>query len=115
MIVLAWRRNECRQFPGENQPAPSEAPIFQGCCGHAWVTTCLPPVSHRGPEMTPISSASSQIRAAQNENMRQQIDTAVTRKQLDHQQLVGDAMNQLLEQSVDWQRQLAAGRIDVRI
>jgi len=65
--------------------------------------------------MTSISSAANQVRAAQNENLRQQIDTALVRKNLDAQRLLGDSVNQMLQQAVDLQRQLAAGRIDIRV
>ena len=53
--------------------------------------------------------------AAKNDALQQQVNTAIARKGLDAQQQAGDAINQLLEQAVSVQKQLAAGRIDVKV
>ena len=65
--------------------------------------------------MSSIPASVRQAIAAQNSATRQQIDTAIARKSLDAHQQAGDAINQLLQQAVDVQKQLAAGHIDVKV
>lgn len=45
----------------------------------------------------------------------QQINTALIRKSLDVQEQNGEAINALLEQTVEIQRQLANGYLDIRV
>jgi hypothetical protein len=65
--------------------------------------------------MSSIPAPVRQVIAAQNDATRQQINTAIARKSLDAQQQAGDAINQLLEQAVSAQKQLADGHIDVKV
>ncbi|MCG8653243.1 MAG: hypothetical protein MI861_25605 [Pirellulales bacterium] len=65
--------------------------------------------------MTAIPPAVKQVLQARNEATRQQIDTALLKKNLDAQKQAGDAANALLEQTVNVQKQLANGRIDVNV
>lgn len=65
--------------------------------------------------MSSIPPAVRQAIAAQNDALQQQVNTAIVRKGLDAQQQAGDAINQLLEQAASLQKQLSAGRIDVKI
>jgi hypothetical protein len=65
--------------------------------------------------MSSIPPAVRQAMAAKNDALQQQVNTAIARKGLDAQQQAGDAINQLLEQAVSVQKQLAAGRIDVKV
>lgn len=65
--------------------------------------------------MSSIPPAVRQAVAANNEALQQQVNTAIARKALDAQQQTGDAVNQLLEQATQLQKQLAAGRIDVKV
>ena len=65
--------------------------------------------------MSSIPPAVRQAIAAKNDAVQQQVNTAIARKGLDAQQQAGDAINQLLEQAVRVQKQLAAGRIDVKV
>jgi len=65
--------------------------------------------------MSSIPAPARQVIAAQNDAVRQQIDTALIRKSLDAQKQTGDAINELLEQATDLQRQFASGHVDVRI
>ena len=64
--------------------------------------------------MSSIPPAVSQALAAQRDAGNQKIAIAVVRKQLDAQQAAGDAVNQLLEASVQAQRQIAKGHLDVK-
>jgi len=65
--------------------------------------------------MSSISPAVAAVLQARQDATNQQIDIALLGKQLDVQQAVGDSINQLLKESVDIQKQLAAGHIDVRV
>lgn len=65
--------------------------------------------------MSSIPAPVQQVLQAQNDAGRQQINTAILRKGLDHQKQTGDAINALLEQAVDVQRQIADGHIDVKV
>jgi len=65
--------------------------------------------------MSSIPAPVRQVIAAQNDAMRQQIDTALIRKSLDTQKQTGDAINALLEQAVNLQEQFASGHVDVKV
>jgi hypothetical protein len=65
--------------------------------------------------MSSIPAPVRQVLAAQNEATNQQINTALLRKGLDAQQQAGDAINALLEQTVELQKQFASGHIDVKV
>ena len=65
--------------------------------------------------MSSIPAPVRQVLAAQNQATNLQIDTAVLRKSLDVQQQTGDAINQLLQQAANLQKQLASGHIDVKV
>ena len=64
--------------------------------------------------MSSIPAPVRQVLQAQNDATRQQINTAVLRKSLDNQKQTGDAINALLEQAVEVQRQIADGHLDVK-
>ena len=64
--------------------------------------------------MSSIPAPAQQVIAAQRAASRQQIDLALIRKGLDAEQQSGAAINALLEQTVELQRQLAAGHIDIK-
>lgn len=64
--------------------------------------------------MSSIPAPVRQALQAQNDATRQQINTAVLRKSLDNQKQTGDAINALLEQAVEVQRQIADGHLDVK-
>ena len=65
--------------------------------------------------MSSIPGPIQQVLQARQDAGRQQIDTALLRKGLDTQKQTGDAINALLEQAVEVQRQLADGHIDVKV
>ncbi len=65
--------------------------------------------------MSSVSPAVGQLLRAQNEAVRQQIDTVLLKKNLDAQKQAGDATNALLQQAVEVQKQLAAGHLDVSV
>jgi hypothetical protein len=65
--------------------------------------------------MSSIPAPVRQVLAAQNDATNQQINTALLRKGLDAQQQAGDAINALLEQTVELQKQFAGGHIDVKV
>ena len=65
--------------------------------------------------MSSIPAPVRQALAAQNAATRQQIDTVLIRKGLDAQQQTGDAINALLAQTVELQKQLASGHLDVKV
>lgn len=65
--------------------------------------------------MSSIPPAVRQALTAQQESGSQKIAFAVARKQLDVQQAAGDAVNQLLEASVQAQKQIANGHLDVKV
>lgn len=58
-------------------------------------------------------SAISDVLAAKADATQQKVAFAVARKQLDAQKVQGDAVNQMLEQVVNVQKQIAAGHLDV--
>jgi hypothetical protein len=65
--------------------------------------------------MSSIPGPVQQVLQARSESTQQQINTALLRKSLDTQKQTGDAINQLLEQAVNVQRQIADGHIDVKV
>jgi hypothetical protein len=65
--------------------------------------------------MSSIPAPVRQVLAAQDQATNLKIDTAVLRKSLDSQQQTGDAINQLLQQAANLQKQLASGHIDVKV
>ena len=65
--------------------------------------------------MSSIPAPVRQVLAAQHNATNQQINTAMLRKGLDAQQHAGDAINALLEQTVELQKQFASGHIDVKV
>ena len=65
--------------------------------------------------MSSIPAPVQQVLQARNDATRQQVNTAVLRKALDHQKQTGDAINDLLEQAVEVQRQISDGHIDVKV
>ena len=65
--------------------------------------------------MSSIPAPVRQVLAAQRDATNQQINTALLRKGLDAQQQAGDAINALLVQTVELQKQFASGHIDVKV
>lgn len=65
--------------------------------------------------MTSIPAPVQQVLQARADANAQQVNTAVLKKSLDTQKQTGDAINELLSQAVDVQKQLASGHIDVRV
>jgi hypothetical protein len=65
--------------------------------------------------MSSIPAPVRQVLQARNDAMRQQINTALMRKSMDVQQQTGEAINALIEQAVQVQRQIADGHIDVKV
>ncbi len=65
--------------------------------------------------MSAIPEPVRQVLAAQNQATNLKIDTALMRKSLDTQQQTGDAINQLLEQAANLQKQFSSGHIDVKV
>ncbi|MFK8112908.1 MAG: YjfB family protein [Rubripirellula sp.] len=65
--------------------------------------------------MSSIPAPVRQVLQARSDATQQQINTAIVKKGLDTQKQTGDAINELLSQAVDVQRQLAKGHIDVKV
>ena len=65
--------------------------------------------------MSSIPAPVSQALQARNDAIQQQINTALLPKNLDAQKQSGDAINALLAQAVEIQRQLADGHLDVQV
>ena len=65
--------------------------------------------------MSSIPAPVRQVLAAQRDATNQQINTALLRKGLDAQQQAGDAINALLVQTVELQKQFANGHINVKV
>ena len=65
--------------------------------------------------MSSIPAPVQQVLQARNDAMRQKIDVAILKKSLDSQKQSGDAINELLSQTVKAQRQIANGYLDVRV
>ena len=64
------------------------------------------------PVPTPVQLLHSQ---AQQQATRQSIDIALVKKSLDTQRNAGEAVNLLLEQAADLQRQFAGRHLDVKV
>tara|TARA_R110002049_G_scaffold2750_4_gene21896 strand:+ start:37796 stop:37993 length:198 start_codon:yes stop_codon:yes gene_type:complete len=64
--------------------------------------------------MSGIDPAVSQVLLARDHAQRQQIDIALLAKGLDSQKQIGDSINALIEQTVDVQKQISAGYLDVK-
>jgi hypothetical protein len=69
---------------------------------------------NQGLGMSSIPPAVNQLLQAQNNAVAQKIDTALLKKNLDAQQQAGDAVNALLEHAAEIQKQISAGRLDVK-
>jgi len=65
-------------------------------------------------QITPDQAISDLIQA-KADSTNQKIAFAVAGKQLNAQRQQGDAMINLVEQAVSMQKQLAAGRLDVKV
>lgn len=65
--------------------------------------------------MSAIPAPVQQVLQARQDSMNAKIDMALLGKQLDVQKQTGDAINQMVKQIVDVQKQLASGHIDVRV
>jgi len=65
--------------------------------------------------MSPISTAVQQVLQARQDATRSQIDMALLGQQLDVQQQTGDAINQMIRDVVNVQKQISNGHIDVRV
>ena len=64
--------------------------------------------------MSSIDPAVSQVLLARDYAARQQVDIALLGKNLDVQKQIGDSINALIEQTVDVQKQISAGYLDVK-
>ena len=62
-----------------------------------------------------IPPAVAQVFQARNDANAQKLNMAVIGKQLDNQRMMGDALNQLLEQTKLAQQQIQNGYLDVRV
>ncbi|TWU03124.1 hypothetical protein [Neorhodopirellula pilleata] len=65
--------------------------------------------------MSAIPAPVQQVLAARQEATASKINMQLLGKQLDVQKQVGDSINQLLEQTVVAQKQIAKGHLDVRV
>jgi hypothetical protein len=65
--------------------------------------------------MSAIPSPVQQVLQARQQATVQKVDMAVVGKQLDAQKQTGDAINAMLEQAVNVQKQIASGHLDVRV
>lgn len=65
--------------------------------------------------MSSIPPAVSAALNAQQQSTAAKINIAVLGKQLDVQQQAGDAINQILEATVQASRQIADGHLDVKV
>lgn len=65
--------------------------------------------------MSAIPAPVQQVLNARQQATALKINTAVLGKQLNAQKQIGDAINQMLEQNVVAQKQLANGRLDVQV
>ncbi len=65
--------------------------------------------------MSSIADPIQQVLAARSDATNQKINTALLRKSLDTQKQTGDAINALIEQAANLQKQLASGHIDVKV
>ncbi len=64
--------------------------------------------------MSSIPGPVQHVLQARQEATAKKTDVALLRKQLDVQQQTGDAINELLQQSVNIQKQIASGHLDVK-
>ncbi|MGB7326187.1 MAG: putative motility protein [Rubripirellula sp.] len=65
--------------------------------------------------MSSIPAPVQQVLQARDQAMIQKIDMAVAKKALDTQKQSGDAIISMLEQTVNVQKQIANGHLDVRV
>ncbi|MFG0290714.1 MAG: hypothetical protein ACF8CQ_21240 [Rhodopirellula sp. JB044] len=65
--------------------------------------------------MSAIPAPVQQVLQARQDATQTKIDTALLGKQLDAQQATGDAINQMIQEVVDVQKQISNGHIDVRV
>ena len=65
--------------------------------------------------MSAIPAPVQQVLAARQDATASKINMQLLGKQLDVQKQIGDSINQLLEQTVVAQKQIANGRLDVRV
>ena len=65
--------------------------------------------------MSSIPNAVTQVLRSREAAAAQQVQMALLRKRLDTQQQTGEAINQLIEQAVEIQRQLSENRLDIRV
>ena len=70
---------------------------------------------HQPAIMSAISAPIQQVLQARQDATNAKIDMALLGKQLDVQKQTGDAINQMIKQVVDVQKQLASGHLDVRV
>lgn len=64
--------------------------------------------------MSPIPAPVQQVLKARQDSTQSKIDMALLGKQLDVQKQTGDAINQMIREVADVQKQLAGGHIDIR-
>ncbi|TWU54595.1 hypothetical protein Poly51_33140 [Rubripirellula tenax] len=65
--------------------------------------------------MSSIPAPVRQLLQARDQATAQKIDMAVTKKALDTQKATGDAIISMLEQTVNVQKQIAKGHLDVKV
>ena len=65
--------------------------------------------------MSAIPPAVQQVLQARQDATRSEINTAILGKSLNAQKQMGDAINQMLSDAAMVQKQLNAGRLDVRV
>ncbi|EMI44183.1 hypothetical protein [Rhodopirellula sp. SWK7] len=65
--------------------------------------------------MSAIPAPVQQVLQARQDATQTKIDMALLGKQLDVQQGTGDAINQMIREVVDVQKQISSGHIDVRV
>jgi len=65
--------------------------------------------------MSAIPAPVQQVLQARQDATQSKIDMALMGKQLDVQQQTGDALNQMIRDVVDVQKQISRGYIDVRV
>lgn len=65
--------------------------------------------------MSAIPAPVQQVLAARQNATASKINMEVLGKQLDSQKQIGDSINQMLEQTVIAQKQIANGHLDVRV
>jgi len=65
--------------------------------------------------MSSIQATGSPTSQAATIQTLQQINTALMRKSLDVQEQTGEAINHLLQQAIEVQKQISKGYLDVRV